>query len=311
MDRKPSLNYLLDELKDSNRPVSISKLVNLSDLTPEEVKQFRKDWPAIGARKRTEVVKRLVQLAEDNFELNFDIVFSCCVADPEVDVRIRAAEGLGESEDPAFIETLIGLLENDDDPSVRATAASSLARFSEMAEINRLRPRHAERLGETLLAVATNKTEEIEVRRRALEALGPMSLPEVTWAIREAYESNSYPLKVGALYAMGQNCDPIWLPTLLEELHSSNAEIRYECVSACGEIGDEEAVPYLVPLTTDPDYQVRLAAVDALGKIGGEESRRALQECARCEDASLREAAAEALDSVAGDEDPLYLSFRT
>lgn len=310
MEKKSTLANYLEELKDPGRPVSISKLVNLSDMTPEGINLFRRNWLSISQKKRNEIVKRLVQLAEENFELNFDTVFSCCTTDPEAEVRVKAAEGLGESEDPAFIDTLIKLLENDGDPAVRASAASSLAKFSLMVELNRLRPRHANKIGEILLAVANKKGENIEVRRRALEAAGPLSLPDVKWAIREAYESNSSLLKISAIYAMGQNCDPIWLPTLVEELYNANPEIRYESASACGEIGEQEIVRYLIPLTRDPDHQVRLAALDALGKIGGNESKKALEECVRCGEPGISDTAAEALEYLEEVEDPLSFNFQ-
>lgn len=290
-------------------PVSMGGLVNLSDLSAHEMAIFREKWPAVPARRRGEIMKKLVQLAEENFELNFDRVFAACTGDPEAAIRVRAAEGLGDSEDPAYIEALARLLENDDEVEVRVAAARFLAGYSMMAAHNRLRPRQVDRVAGSLLAAINNKGENIDVRRRALESAGPLCLPEVKSAMRDAYEGNIHLLRVSAIYAMGQNCDPQWLPLLLEELYSPNPESRYEAATACGELGQDEAVAHLAPLTRDPDFQVRMAAVDALGKIGGEESRETLKECARSDDPRMSEAAREALEHMEGDENPL--SFNT
>lgn len=308
METTVTLATYLEGLKDGSKAVVTSGLVNLSDLTPEEISLLRQNWLSIGARKRNDIIKKLVQLAEENFELNFDNVFACCAADPEGSVRVKAAEGLGESDSPAFVDVLLRLLDNDDEASVRAAAASSLAGFCVKAEVARVKPRYADRLGETLLAVAGNKSEDIEVRRRALESAGALSLSEVKWAIREAYESASHVLKASAIYAMGKNCDPVWLPIVIEELSSDDPEIRYESATACGEIGEEEAVDHLIPMTGDTDLQVQLAAMDALAKIGGDVAKTALQECARSEDPRISDAAGEALQYLAAEEDPLSLT---
>ena len=54
---------------------------------------------------------------------------------------------------------------------------------------------------------------------------------------------------------MGKNCDSKWLPFLLKELKSSDAEMRYEAVGALGEIGNEDIVQYLMPVANDHRYR--------------------------------------------------------
>ncbi len=146
METSATLATYLEGLKDGSKAVAMSGLVNLSDLTPQEISMFRQNWLSIGARRRIDIVTKLVQLAEDNFELNFEDVFACCAADPEGSVRAKAAEGLGESDSPAFVDVLLKLLENDDEATVRAAAASSLGGFCVDAEVARVRPRYADRL---------------------------------------------------------------------------------------------------------------------------------------------------------------------
>ncbi len=306
-----TLATYLEELSDASRPVSMTRLVNFSDLTPQCMDIFRQKWPGIPVKRRAEILVKLAELAEDNLELNFDRVFAACAGDPDAGVRLRAAEGLGESEDPAFVDTLVLLLENDEEARVRAAAACSLAEYSMMAELNRLRHSQGEKVASSLLAAATNKGEDIEVRRRALEAIGPVSSPEVKLAIREAYESNTPLLKVSAVYAMGQNSASEWLPMLLEELYNGSPEMRYEAATACGELGEAEAVPHLIPLIQDPDFEVQMASINALGKIGGEEAKKALQQCTRSEDPRLAEAARESLEYLEGEEDPLTFTFKS
>jgi HEAT repeat protein len=306
--RKPSsFELYLEELKDSGKPVSTSKLANLSELTPQEVALLKQAWQTIAVNRRRQIMERLVELAEENFELNFDNMFLFGVTDSDVAVRAKAAEGLGDSEEPAVIDTLISLLEKDSDTNVRARAAGSLAPFALMAELEVLRPRYAKKVSKALLDKYNDVNEDMEVRRRALEAVAPFYLPEVTRAIKEAYESKIFVFKVSAVFAMGRNCDPVWLPVLLQELSNERPEIRYEAACACGEMGEEEAVPQLVALVNDPDHQVQLAALNALGEIGGAEAKKALEKCLRSEDERIRFAAADALENLTAWEEPLSI----
>ncbi len=208
-----------------------------------------------------------------------------------------------------FIDKLLTLLQNDSDSNVRARAASALGKFAFMAEMDELPPRRAKKLTAALLDAVNGNQDDIEVRCRALEAIGVSSLPEVKKAISEAYQSGISLLRLSAIYAMGQNCDPVWLSTLLQELRNENPAARYEAAVACGEIEEQEAVPHLIALVKDPDHEVRLATVDALGKIGGSQAKKALQECLEGTDPGLRSAALDALKYLEMQEDPISFTY--
>ena len=155
-----------------------------------------------------------------------------------------------------------------------------------------------------LIVLIRDQDQPLAVRRRAVEAVAPLSQPEVKKAITEAYLNPLLPLKVSALSAMGRNCDSTWLPILLPELRNPVVEIRYEAVGALGELGDETAIPHLVPPCYDEDVQVQEAAVRALGKIGGPEARLALRQCLQRADPRLRQTIQEALTQLESLEDP-------
>jgi len=157
-------------------------------------------------------------------------------------------------------------------------------------------------------AAIEDKKKAVEVTRRALEAAAPVSLPEVREAIGNAYKSGIPGLKVSSIYAMGKSCDPVWLPVLLSELSSADAEMRFEAAGACGELEEEEAVPYLITTVDDSDVDVRMAAIRALGKIGNAQAKECLRQCLESNSEAVRQAAEQALNMVEADEDPL--SFR-
>jgi HEAT repeat protein len=292
------------DLADNNKPLVNSILINLSNLSPEGLRIFEQRWAAIEPKRRRQIVYRLVELSEDNFTLNFNNIFKYCLQDQDTDVRSKAIDGLWEDEEASLIDLLINLLEQDSSEKVQAAAAAALNKFAMLAEYKKLRPCHTSKIQQALLTTINDEAKALEVRRRALEAVAPLSLPQVKKAITEAYHSNNTKLRISAIYAMGKNCDHCWLPALLKELASPNAEIRYEAAGACAELEEEEAIPSLEGLITDPDIDVRLAAIQALGKIGGNKAKGCLQQCLDDPNEAIYQAAEQALQELEIWEDP-------
>ena len=285
----------LGELSDPDKPLVTSKLVYLSVMNPSEVCAFREVWRGIEPERRRKIVLRLVDLAEDNLQLDFEEVFRVCLKDPDDEVKVKALEGLTDSENSSLVEPMICLLQRDPHDAVRAAAAIALGNFVLRAELGKLKPSEAAKLEAALLTVINKANEDIEVRRRCIEAISPLSKPVVARIIREAYQAASPRLQLSAIYAMGRNCDPIWIPSLEKELESPDAERRYEAAGACGELAEPEAVPYLRRALSDPDAEVRLAVIRALGAIGGSEARQLLIRCSTNSDDRMRAAAKDAL----------------
>jgi HEAT repeat protein len=304
-----SLERLLNELSNLESPLSMRRLAYLSSLSRQEGEALAQTWKELPLPRRRQVVSKLVDLAEDNPGLNFDTVFRICLDDQDEEVRVKAIEGLWECEERWLIDALLQLLASDPSPKVRAGASSALGRFILLAELGKLRPTDGERIEKALLATIAQPEEPTQVRRRAVEAIAPRSLEQVTSIIEEAYRSPEREMRASALYAMGRNCDARWLPTLVQELDSADNEMRFEAANACGEMEDPRAVPHLIPLIEDFDLQVQLAAIWALGKIGGERARQALRSHRRDPDERIRHATQEALAELEANEDPLRLDI--
>jgi HEAT repeat protein len=296
-------------LGDSDKPLLNSKLAELSNLNSEELALFEEAWQTIESERQRQIMHRLVELAEGNFELDFDSIFKNRLTDQDAEVRSTAIEGLWESEEASLIDPLIKILKQDSSEKVQATAAIALGKFAMLAELKKLRPSHKSKLCQALLVVINDSSQPVEVHRRALEAAAPLSLPQMKEAIVKAYQSGEPKLKTSALFAMGKSCNHSWLPILLKELASVDAETRYEAAMACGELGEKEAVSYLAELITDYDVDVQLAAIQALGKIGGPEAKDCLEQCLNDSSEAVQQAALHALDELEAGEDPLSFRF--
>lgn len=261
-------------------------------------------------RRRRRIVQELVDLAEDNVEMDFAAVFTRGLTDDDADVRLESVRGLWEYEGPDIIEPLLDMLGNDEDAAVRAEAALALGRFVALAANGRLRERYSRPIEEGLQRTIRDTDEVEEVRARALEAAGAQDGAWVRQAISEAYESGVMRLKVSAVHAMGRSCEERWLPLLVKELGSDEAELRFEAATACGELGDQQAIPHLIKLIVDPDEEVKAAAIHALGEVGGRQAREALLALLDSESEAVRDAATEALAQLDFEEDPLSFRYR-
>lgn len=298
------IEEIITDLRDSSQSLRNSRLVELSSLNSEELELWERAWANIKPKRRRQIIYRLVELAEDNFELNFDSIFRNCLKDQDAEVRSKAIEGLWESEDASLISSFVNLLEQDGSENVQAAAATALGKFAMLAKLNKLRSSHTSKVCQVLLGVVSDKNRTVEVRRQALEAAAPLNLPQVEKAIREAYQSHNRQFKISAIYAMGRNYNRSWLSILSRELSSADAEIRYEAVGACGELGEEAASPYLIELIGDPDVDVQVAALQALGKIGGGGAKECLQKCLNNPSEVIRQVAEQALCELETEESP-------
>lgn len=300
---------IINEMADIGKTLVNSHLADLSLMATADVKDFKLAWQTIDVKRRREIINRLIELVADSVELNFDSIYKACLTDTDDQVRNAAIDGLWENEEPSLMVSLIDLLNNDPSEKVQAAAALALGRFVLMAELGSLSPRYGNVLGHVLLTVTADDNKSIEVRRRALEAVAPLSIEQVKDAIKVAYESKNELLAISAVYAMGRNCDSKWLPYLLKELKSSEAEMRYEAVSACGELGDEDIVQYLLPVGNDPDIDVRLALIQSLGKIGGNEAKQFMKKNAADPNEAVHEAIEQALNEISIQDDITILEM--
>lgn len=301
------LEVILTNLADSNLPLRNTELVELSNPDRAELELLKQRWITIPAERKRSIVRHLVDLSEDNFELNFEDIFRELLGDADDEVRAIAVSGLWESENTALIGPLLKLFKEDSSEKIQVEVAAILGKFIMLGEHGKLRPVYTSRIGQVLLRSISDESRQPEVRRRALEAVAPLSLPSVKKAIMAAYTSNAPKFKISAIHAMGKHCDRGFLPLLVKELGSPDAEVRYEAATALGELGEREAVPYLTNLIGDHDIDVRLATIQALGQIGGIQARECLKQKLNNPNEAIRQATEAALEELYSYEHPLGL----
>ena len=291
----------IQEIGASDHKLAMRDLKPLSGLGLEERADFWPAWTAIMPRRRAEIARSMVELAEDDIELDFSAAQIWLLDDDDSEVRASAIEGLWENTSTTLLHQLLRLMRSDPAPSVRAAATISLSRFAYQAELEELDASDIQALRDGLLAMIGDARQPLEVRRRALESAGYFAgIDQIQRQIELAYASDEQLMRESALVAMGRSMLERWLPTIGRELTSPSPALRYEAARAAGEMAEDARglLPKLGPLLNDSDSEVALAAIWAFGQIGGDAAKRALQQIQKSEDETRRQAAADALEEL-------------
>ena len=291
-----SLRDFLDVLVTSESNIKDSDVIELSGMSEQNMNLFTDYWVNFDADKRITILKKLTELAEHNLDVDFDAIFKFCLYDDNPEIRCISIDGLWECEDRSFLDSLCSMLENDVSAQVRTSAALGIGKFATLCENGKMLSNDQDRIMYRLLSVIEDLSEDLEVRRRAMESVSIFDTEEVHDIIQEAYQHENPAMRRSAVYSMGKNCDIGWLAIIVEELDSIDPAMRYEACNACAELSEEEAIPYLLPLFEDEDLETQSAAIMAAGHIGGNIAKNALMDYIQSSDEVIAEAAQESLE---------------
>lgn len=298
-DTRVRFQRAIELLRNPDAVLNAEAIHSLSDLDGDSLDTFLALWPQMSIERRRSLITRLVETAEINFELDFSTIIHPALTDPDPEVRVAAIEGVLEDSPRRVIEQLMQLAQNDPFSEVRAAAAQALGQFVLKGELGKLPDAFNTHLQDTILAIYHNRSEDLDVRRRALEAIGNCSREGVTELILDAYNADELMMRASAVFAMGRTCDGIWQGQIMQELSSEHPEMRYEAARAAGELELRPALPRLAELAYDDDRQIQEVSIWAMGEIGGRAANKVLTELATMaestDDNVLMEAVEEAI----------------
>jgi HEAT repeat protein len=146
------------------------------------------------------------------------------------------------------------------------------------------------------LLISQLKSEDLEIRRSAVVALGRIGDSMATPALIETLSDE--PLAIDAANALGQIGDARALDGLVNLIGDADASVRQAAVSALNSLTSPSMSERIIPLLHDPDPNVRESAVKIAGYFGYPASTGALLELCHDSNERVRCAALEHLPYV-------------
>lgn len=291
---------ILAALLDDSRPFPPAFLHRFSDLTPTDLIKLKTIWPQISTQRRISLMEDLEELAEVDTLVSFDDLSVFALDDEEPRVRSAALRALWEADNEKLVPKFISMMEEDPDEMVRATAASTLGKYVYLGELEEISSKTLRRVEDHLLSVAQSSELPL-IRRRAIEALGYSSRPEVKPLILSAYNNADPEWLCTALFAMGRSASEEYIPAVIEQLDHPDPEVQFEAVRAAGQLSAGDARETLLEMLQGgiEDDELRMAVIWSLSEIGGEQVREVLENLLdQTEDDEEADFLQEALDNL-------------
>ncbi len=277
--KKVSFEEVLKQMLDEHHPFPSQSMQYLSNLTDAKLHQVQKIWPSLSEKRRISLLEEMEIISDSDSVPNFDRIAFIALKDSLPAIRALGIRLLWQTADPKLVSIFSKMLKEDPDLEVRAQATSALGTYIYLGEIEEL-PEEIFKPLESLLLQTLQTSPHTILRRRALEALGFSSRPEIPVLIREASKQNTSDWLQSALFAMGRSADSEqWANTVLSMLDHPNPQVQLEAVRAAGELELADArTPLLAILEnmTD-DFELRRFTIWSLSQIGGEQVQEALE----------------------------------
>ena len=173
--------------------------------------------------------------------------------DKDASVRSKVAEDLGRIGDKRSVDPLIASLDDDDD-NVRREVALALGRIGDKRSVDPL--------------IASLDDADDNVRREVALALGRIGDKRAVDPLIKLLGDTDNGVREKAAESLGNIGDKQAVAPLIELLGDADSDVREEAADSLAKIGDKRAVGPLIKLLGDAEYRVREKAVESLGKIG-------------------------------------------
>jgi len=266
----------LEGLLDENQAFTRELVQHFSDISPKHLNALMDIWGAVSTKRKQFFLTTLKKYLERNILFCFDLLARRMLQDEDAIVRATAIRLLSDCEDEDIIPTLLEIAMQDAETATRAEAVTALGKYVLKGELDEISDTHHDTVEETLIDLYHHST-NVNLRQRAVEALGFSSRKEVVAFIREAWQHESPMWKASAVSAMGRSYDRQWTEEILESLIHESEIIRLAAVKAAGELSLPHARPILLgQLKEERDEAVFQAIVWSLSQIGGEDVREYL-----------------------------------
>ena len=276
------VTYALSEIDDLGESEELQQFVPglfilFDELWREDAPCCYRNW--VGDKIRRCVKDILVRIGQPSFA-----GFICRLYHEDSGIRMQSAACLGEMQEPAAVDELIILAEQDPHPDVRLNAIFSLGKIGDERAVPCLKG--------ILFTPSPNDLDCGIAAKVLADLLGKQAAPDLVRALEQVtkcyhirditialgsirYGESLEPLMRGlefrkknqidiwqaSMLALGRSRNPDALPIILEELDSDDRYKREIALAALHELRQESAIPVMLAMAEDSDIGIARCAV--------------------------------------------------
>jgi len=277
-NKKNQFSDILSELRENNRELTYKEIQSFSDLSEENLAQFRQTWNLLSNKRKEMFFELLLVEFMSNTLMDFSEIALIGLNDEDPIIRRGSLKLLMDNRKSYFLDQLISISKQDPDTEVRLDAISTLGYFlmdMETAERGNNKAKKVLKALESLMESPDKLT-----RLRVMEALAYVDHPAIIPLVYASLTSNIDTEIASGLRAVQNSLNQRWAANVIENLDHPNPDVQYEAIKAVGELQLKRARNRILRLLAQFDQlddDILDAAILTASQLGGNQVREMIE----------------------------------
>ncbi|HNY19190.1 MAG TPA: HEAT repeat domain-containing protein [Flexilinea sp.] len=277
-NKKNQFSDILSELRENNRELTYKEIQSFSDLSEENLAQFRQTWNLLSNKRKEMFFELLLVEFMSNTLMDFSEIALIGLNDEDPIIRRGSLKLLMDNRKSYFLDQLISISKQDPDTEVRLDAISTLGYFlmdMETAERGKNKAKKVLKTLESLMESPDKLT-----RLRVMEALAYVDHPAIIPLVYASLTSNIDTEIASGLRAVQNSLNQRWAANVIENLDHPNPDVQYEAIKAVGELQLKRARNRILRLLAQFDQlddDILDATILTASQLGGNQVREMIE----------------------------------
>ena len=277
-NKKNQFSDILSELRENNRELTYKEIQSFSDLSEENLAQFRQTWNLLSNKRKEMFFELLLVEFMSNTLMDFSEIALIGLNDEDPIIRRGSLKLLMDNRKSYFLDQLISISKQDPDTEVRLDAISTLGYFlmdMETAERGKNKAKKVLKALESLMESPDKLT-----RLRVMEALAYVDHTAIVPLVYASLTSNIDTEIASGLRAVQNSLNQRWAANVIENLDHPNPDVQYEAIKAVGELQLKRARNRILRLLAQFDQlddDILDATILTASQLGGNQVREMIE----------------------------------
>ena len=277
-NKKNKFSDILSELRENNRELTYKEIQSFSDLSEENLAQFRQTWNLLSNKRKEMFFELLLVEFMSNTLMDFSEIALIGLNDEDPIIRRGSLKLLMDNRKSYFLDRLISISKQDPDTEVRLDAISTLGYFlmdTDTAERGKNKAEKVLKALESLMESTDKMT-----RLRVMEALAYVDHPSIIPLVYASLTSDIDAEIASGLRAVQNSLNRRWAANVIENLDHPNPDVQYEAIKAVGELQLKRARNRILSLLArfdQLDDDILDATILTASQLGGNQVKEMIE----------------------------------